>query len=219
MKKLLVLIVIVPIGLFASNDLSEKKISNEQPTFSLNNSENQLGKINLHLDLAGFILFGPTLTLETKLSDFMYLTPHIRYYYLGALMYGLQTEFDTDNKWRAKSAAYGIGLRILPERASSPHRMYFGLNMEYGQVGKYKAGTDREYTEKQFLVVGNIGYRWRFDSRFNLSLGAEIGTVTNFKSEYYVVSSINQDVIDYPSGEFTTIFAMINLALGIESKK
>ena len=120
-----VLITLFPFQLFSVDIIPDRSEDSQKTTIPALSSEKPLGKTTIQLDVAGFILFGPTLTLETKIANNMYLTPHIRYFYLGALMYGLQTEFNTDNKWRAKSASVGAGVRILPERASSPNKNVF----------------------------------------------------------------------------------------------
>ncbi len=180
------------------------QLSFGQDEYGMSNNEYPL-KSNIQFNPAGFLQFGPMIQAEIKVAPNFVVFPHLRLAGLG-LMSHLAVDYDNLD---VSSMAFGAGFRMLP--GSGKHRPYFGLITEYGwgtgsdDAGEYYNGA--EYRHSYFTVIGNGGFRWRFNTMF-IQLGGYAGVVIETEDK-----RIDYEV-DY--GTDTEFIAMLEFAFGFE---
>jgi hypothetical protein len=123
------------------------------------------------VNLLGLLQFGPYARLYLPLGSELFLAPHVRVGYLGALNYIL---------WGAGSFTAGASvLWFMP--TDGPNRFYAGPFAEVGIDG-----------ETDFIAVlgTNVGYRWRFPNRQYLNTGLIAGVSYDFWDEIFVFAGM-----------------------------
>lgn len=124
-----------------------------------------VGPLAFEANLLGFLQFGPYARVHIRLLDNVFLSPHVRVGYAGALGYLL---FDNPDIGAGVSVLY-----FLP--SSTPNRWYAGSFTEFAINS----------TADSILNVGaNIGYRWRFPGGSYWNTGVIAGISYNFYREF-----------------------------------
>ncbi len=130
-----------------------------------------LGRLALEVNLLGLLQFGPYVRLHVQVGPELYLSPHVRIGYLGALNYLF---------WGGGGISAGVSLlRFLP--AAGANRFYLG--------GFSEAGIDNE---SDFVVVlgANAGHRWRLPNGSYWTAGLIAGASYDFWDEYLFVAGM-----------------------------
>jgi hypothetical protein len=125
----------------------------------------------LEVNLLGLLQFGPYVRLHIQIGPELFLSPHVRIGYVGALNYVF---------WEGGGIAAGVSLlRFLP--AAGANRFYIG--------GFSEAGID--YEEDFVLVLGaNAGYRWRLAGGSYWQAGFIAGASYDFWDDYLFVAGM-----------------------------
>jgi len=124
-----------------------------------------LAPLAVEVNLLGLLQFGPYARLHVQVAPDLYIAPHIRVGYIGALNYIL---------WGAGGIGAGASLLWLFP-SPGPNRLYAGPFIE--------AGIDYE-TDFVLVVGANFGYRWRFSNGSYWNTGAIAGISYDFYDEY-----------------------------------
>jgi hypothetical protein len=130
-----------------------------------------LSDLALEVNLLGLLQFGPYVRLHVKIGPELFLSPHVRIGYVGALNYIF---------WGGGGIAAGVSLlQFLP--AAGANRFYVG--------GFSEAGID--YEEDFVLVIGaNAGHRWRLPNGSYWQAGIIAGASYDFWDEYLFVAGM-----------------------------
>jgi hypothetical protein len=132
---------------------------------------NPLSSLAVELNFLGFLQFGPYVRMHVQVGPDLFLSPHVRVGYAGALNYIF---------WGGGGIAAGVSLlKFLP--AAGDNRFYAG--------GFSEAGIDYE---NDFVVVlgANAGYRWRMPSGSYWQAGIIAGASYDFWDEYLFVAGM-----------------------------
>jgi hypothetical protein len=130
-----------------------------------------LSRLALEVNLLGLIQFGPYVRLHVQVGPELYLSPHVRIGYAGALNWIL---------WGGGGISAGVSLlQFVP--AAEANRFYFG--------GFTEAGIDYE---NDFVVVlgANAGHRWRLPNGSYWQAGVIAGASYDFWDEYLFVAGM-----------------------------
>jgi hypothetical protein len=199
------------------------KIVKEPQANTMNISEKQsfeskkydLGNVGLLFNPIGVIQFGPILEVEFKVGPSTVIGPHARFLGMG-ILYHAVADYD-----EASLSDFGVGIHFKQFFGSSsgPHRFFIGAIAEYGwgngtdfddewnsTLGEYE---DSEYELTYIGIATNLGYRWRFQSGFFLSLGGIIGFSRELEDKRTSPSTVEYELDTHPYG-------MAELSLGIE---
>lgn len=130
-----------------------------------------LAPLAVEVNLLGLLQFGPYVRLHIQVAPDLFLSPHIRVGYIGALNYIL---------WGGGGIGAGASLlRFFP--TPGPNKLYAGPFIE--------AGIDYE-TDFVLVVGANFGYRWRFPNGSYWNTGAIAGASYDFWDEYLTVAGM-----------------------------
>jgi hypothetical protein len=130
-----------------------------------------LSRLSLEVNLLGLLQFGPYVRLHVRVGPELFLSPHVRIGYAGALNYVF---------WEGGGIAAGVSLlKFLP--AAGVNRFYLG--------GFTEAGIDYE---NDFVVVlgANAGHRWRLPNGSYWQAGIIAGASYDFWDEYLFVAGM-----------------------------
>jgi hypothetical protein len=130
-----------------------------------------LSRFALEVNLLGLLQFGPYVRLHVQVGPELFLSPHVRVGYLGALNYVF---------WGGGGISAGVSLlKFLP--AAGANRFYLG--------GFSEAGIDYE---SDFVVVlgANAGHRWRLPNGSYWTAGLIAGASYDFWDEYLFVAGM-----------------------------
>jgi len=130
-----------------------------------------LSRFALEVNLLGLLQFGPYVRLHVQVGPELFLSPHVRVGYLGALNYVV---------WGGGGISAGVSLlKFLP--AAGANRFYLG--------GFSEAGIDYE---SDFVVVlgANAGHRWRLPNGSYWTAGLIAGASYDFWDEYLFVAGM-----------------------------
>jgi hypothetical protein len=130
-----------------------------------------LSRFALEVNLLGLLQFGPYIRLHVQVGPELFLSPHVRVGYLGALNYVF---------WGGGGISAGVSLlKFLP--AAGANRFYLG--------GFTEAGIDYE---NDFVVVlgANAGHRWRLPNGSYWTAGLIAGASYDFWDEYLFVAGM-----------------------------
>jgi len=158
-------------------------------------------KSNLQINPLGFFQFGPMVQIELKVAPNVVVYPHIRFSGLG-LLYHLIVEYDEVD---LSSMAMGGGFRVSP--GSSRHRFYFGGLGEYGWGSGRYDWSSGEYEHAYISILGNAGYRWRFNKIF-IQTGGYVGLAVEIKDE--------RTDVDVEFSKEIFFLGMLEFAIGFE---
>jgi len=130
-----------------------------------------LSPLAVEVNLLGLLQFGPYVRMHVQIGPDLFLSPHVRVGYAGALNYVF---------WGGGGIAAGVSLlKFMP--AAGANRVYFG--------GFSEAGID--YESDFVLVLGaNAGYRWRLPSGSYWQAGIIAGASYDFYDEYLFVAGM-----------------------------
>lgn len=128
----------------------------------------------MSINLLGVIQFGPIIQYEFSVSDNLYLYPSLRIGYLGYLYHVAWGVTSSDSDYLT-SPCLGLGFGI---RGFSPNpsggAVYYGGLIEYNTAKAVwsEKETDETYEKYSGLaIMGNFGYRWRYESGMFLNVG------------------------------------------------
>jgi hypothetical protein len=130
-----------------------------------------LSRLAFEVNLLGLLQFGPYVRLHVQVGPELFLSPHVRVGYLGALNYVF---------WGGGGISAGVSLlKFLP--AAGANRFYLG--------GFSEAGIDYE---SDFVVVlgANAGHRWRLPNGSYWTAGLIAGASYDFWDEYLFVAGM-----------------------------
>lgn len=159
-----------------------------------------LGNAALVINPLGFIQFGPVVDFEFKVVKDFFMFPHLRWSSMGLLYQLIATE---GGEWSLDptTMAAGWGFKRFFGNPANPNKGYTSLILEYGWGKSYgDQGSSYEWENKfsYFTIIGNIGYRWRFN-KFLLNLGFDLGVAPELTDEWWYVNDpgdIHENSID-----------------------
>lgn len=160
--------------------------------------DDRVERIIWQVDPLGLIEYGPAISLELRIFQNTFITPHFRYYYGGLLYHARYTDFWKSSDVRVIPASMGLGVSIksLLGNIQSPGRFYWGGYFEYGFGGydEKDAGAfgDQLNREADIMVGGTFGHKWLFKSRRSLNLGGVAGVAYPTKLGYYLEDELGQ---------------------------
>jgi hypothetical protein len=130
-----------------------------------------LSPLALEVNLLGLLQFGPYVRLHVQVGPELFLSPHVRVGYAGALNWII---------WGGGGIAAGVSLlKFLP--AAGDNRFYLG--------GILEAGID--YEEDFVAVLGaNVGHRWRLPNGTYWQAGIIAGASYDFWDDYLFVAGM-----------------------------
>jgi hypothetical protein len=124
-----------------------------------------LKPLAIEVNLLGVLQFGPYVRLHARVAENVYVSPHVRVGYAGALGWLL---FDTGD--------VGVGTSILVFFPSeTANRIYAGSFTEVSLNGNGETSAN---------LGANFGYRWRFPGGSYWNTGAIAGLSYTFDTEY-----------------------------------
>ena len=173
----------------------------------------ELGESEIYVNPLGLLQFGPIFGAGFKADPNIMIGGHFRYTAMGAATWIIHALDDEEPG--LDSFAVGIDIKyFFDNQNKSPHRMYMGGTIEYGK-GSYTGddGWDEwegEYTE--VVIVGNMGYRWRFASGLFLNAGGYFGFAIDLDNEWWYTD----DKSDKYDSKGTTLVLMAEFTIGKE---
>ena len=211
---------------YASDDLKEENGNTSLSKYSLNLSDNNsfnsldteydLALMNLQVDVMGFVMFGPQVSLDFQFANMIAVGPFIRWNYAGVIYQGIITDWFTDGS-TVSPASYGIGVqaKILIPIGSGMHRPYAGFSYERfrGKDSYDPGGTwgNHIWEYKSNVMLVNLGYRMITESSFNLSVGVSLGISTETENiDYY---EFGEGAVDY-NPTYSRFIGMLQIGLG-----
>ncbi|NOQ26806.1 MAG: hypothetical protein GQ564_15710 [Bacteroidales bacterium] len=178
--------------------LSKYSLSNSK-SFNSYDTEYDLALMNLQLDVMGFLMFGPQVSLDFQFANMIAVGPYIRWNYAGLLYQGVITDWFYESTL-VSPASYGIGVqaKALIPIGSGMNRPYFGVSYERfkGEESYDPGGTEGKHIweYKSNIILVNMGYRMITSSSFNLSLGLSLGVSSETENlDYYEFDESNVD--------------------------
>lgn len=229
MKKLIVLFLILilfSINNFATdaNKIGNTNLMMSKPSLSTSNSnffrnsdsEYNLSLMNLQVDVAGFLFFGPQVALDFQFANIVAVGPFVRWNYAGLIYQGVITDWFYEETV-ISPASYGIGIqaRALIPIGNGMHRPYAGVSFErFNGKESYDPGGeagDHIWEYKANVILFNVGYRMITNSSFNLSVGFSLGaSIETENIDYY---ENEEDNIDH-NLTYTRFIGMLQIGLG-----
>ncbi|HAN18299.1 MAG: hypothetical protein A2X13_04635 [Bacteroidetes bacterium GWC2_33_15] len=190
--------------------------SPEMKSATQSDGDTRLKLINLQIDVLGIVFFGPQVSLDFQVANFISVGPYFRWNY-GGLMYQATTSewFSESPDISPASYGYGFSAKVLPPIGSGRHRPYIDLGFERfsGKESWYSDSYsgDHYYEYKANIFHFGAGYRMVSDGAFNLSVGIFVGIYQETENiDYYE----NSSEIEYNSLEDPRVFPGANLTLG-----
>ena len=155
----------------------------------LSEGESSMPSGAISLNFLGFLQFGPLIQYEAKITDNLYLVPSVRIGYLGLMFHVVwETLDDEDDYLTGPCLGIGAGLRGFA-LMSNDNAVYYGGIIEYNmaKVVWGEGYSDETYEKYSGLaILGNGGYRFRFQNGMFLNLGAYLGVNIGLSDkEYY----------------------------------
>lgn len=154
--------------------------------------DSRIERVMWQIDPLGFLEYGPALSLELRIFQSTFITPHFRYYYAGLLYHAVYNNF-----WQSSnvqvipgSMGFGVSVKSLVGRIQDPGRFYWGGFFEYGFGGYDEKDEgifgDKLVRESNFLAGAVFGHKWIFRSRRSINLGGVAGASFPNKHGYYL---------------------------------
>ncbi|MDA3953280.1 MAG: hypothetical protein PF485_06515 [Bacteroidales bacterium] len=160
-------------------------------SFNSLDTEYDLALMNLQVDVMGFLMFGPQISLDFQFANMVAVGPFFRWNYAGVIYQGVITDWFYEETV-VSPASYGIGVqaKVLIPVGSGMHRPYAGISYErfHGEESYDPGGTDGKHIweYKANVILVNLGYRMITQSSFNLSIGLSLGISTETENiDYY----------------------------------
>jgi hypothetical protein len=152
-------------------DRFERGSSTNTPAASAGPDAAPLAPSAIEVNLLGLLQFGPYVRYHIQVAPNVFISPHIRVGYLGALNYVL---------WGGGGIGAGASvLWFFP--TPGPNRLYAGSFTE--------AGIDNE-TDFILVIGTNVGYRWRFPNGSYWNTGAIAGVSYDFWDELWIFAGM-----------------------------
>lgn len=178
--------------------------------------EVRLAFMNIQIDVLGVLFFGPQVSLDFQIANFLAIGPDFTWHYAGFLYQGFMTEFFSDGT-ALGLGTYGIGghMKFLIPTGSGRNRPYVGFGYEkfYGEetYDDWDLGMKYSNYESNVLHV-DLGFKHLTEGSFSFSIGLSLAVSKVSESSYYYES--NPDDINYYEPGETMIFPLLQMALG-----
>ena len=173
----------------ADNQTSEKEAGTP-----VQKQSKDLHKSSLSFNLLGLLQFGPIIQYETRISENLYLVPHLRIGYAGALTHIIWGSHGGTVIDPAIGA--GLGIRSFSPVKNSNGAWYYSGHMElHYTTAQYERGDNERYF--QVGVFGNAGYRWRYKKGGFLNVGGILGAGYGFSNYTNSVQPIFMAEVTY----------------------
>lgn len=183
---------------------------------SLSSTEYNLSLMNLQVDVMGFLMFGPQVSLDFQFANIIAVGPFFRWNYAGLIYQGVITDWFYEETI-VSPASYGIGVqaKALIPVGSGMHRPYFGVSYERfrGKESYDPGGTlgDHIWEYKSNIILINLGYRLISESSFNFSIGLSLGpSIETENIDYY---EFEEGSVDH-NETYTRFIGMLQIGLG-----
>lgn len=191
---------------------------NNTSTISLapQSDEVRLAILNLQVDVLGVLFFGPQVSLDLQIGNFLAIGPDFTWHYAGFLYQGFMTEFFNDGTTLGLGTyGYGGHMKFLIPAGSGRNRPYVGWGYEkfIGEETYEDWDLGTKYANyKSNVLHFDLGYKRLTEGSFNFSIGLSIAVSKVSESSYYYKS--NPDVVDYYEPGETMVFPLLQMALG-----
>lgn len=223
---LLTMLLLIPIYLSASDGillkdhkatlLSTNYLNTENYSMNNESTDYELALMNLQVDVMGFLMFGPQVSLDFQFANIIAVGPFVRWNYAGLMYQGVITDWFYEETV-VSPASYGIGVqaKALIPVGSGMHRPYFGVSFERfkGKESYDPGGTfgNHIWEYKSNVILISLGYRLITDSSFNLSIGLSLGpSIETENIDYY---EFDEGGVDY-NETYTRFIGMLQIGLG-----
>lgn len=166
-----------------------------QENSEVRNNSKDLHQSSLSFQLLGLLQFGPIIQYENRISERLYLVPHLRIGYAGALshiVWGAEGGTIIDPALGA-----GLGLRSFSPSKYTSGAWYYSGHLELYYTTVEYGGNDPNEKYFQLGVFGNIGYRWRYKNGGFLNVGAFLGVGYGFSNYENTVLPIFMAEVTY----------------------
>ena len=133
-------------------------------------------KLELSLEPAGFVFYGPSLNLGVGLMDQLSLNAYVRMFGMGSQSVKLKSE--PDENYEFSGTHFGLGTSYFFGTGSAP---YVGVQIEFGSSSaRYSEGELWEWYEdaSNLLFALKGGYRLALTPAISVNLGAFVGSIS-----------------------------------------
>lgn len=150
-----------------------------------------LGRTSVQVNPIGFLQFGPSIQIDTRIKGNTFIGTGIRFSKSGyAYRYLSKTKFAC--RIPPSEIAASLSITKFFDRAASPNKFYFSLIGEYSQ-GK-SAGPDRlslswQGENSEISMLAGVGHRWRFNSGFFMNIGLAAGVSKGMSDNWWYTSA------------------------------
>jgi hypothetical protein len=178
--------------------------------------EVRLAFMNIQIDVLGVLFFGPQVSLDFQIANFLAIGPDFTWHYAGFLYQGFMTEFFSDGTTLGLGT-YGIGghMRFLIPAGSGRNRPYVGFGYEkfYGEETYDDWDLGMKYSNyKSNVLHVDLGFKHLTEGSFSFSIGLSLAVSKVSESSYYYES--NPDDINYYEPGETMVFPLLQMAMG-----
>lgn len=201
---------------FLKSDNLFLKASDINYGLNAKSDECKLAILNLQVDVLGVLFFGPQVSLDLQIGNFIAFGPDFTWHYAGFLFQGFMTEFFSDGT-TIGMGTYGIGghMKFLIPAGSGFNRPYVGFGYEkfIGEETYEDESLGTKFSEYRSNVLHfDLGYKRLTEGSFNFSVGLSIAVSKVAWSGYYYES--NPDDMEYYEPGETMVFPLLQLAIG-----
>jgi len=176
----------------------------------------RLAIINIQIDPLGILFFGPQVSLDLQIANFIAIGPDFTWHYAGLLYQMFMTDFFSDGTTLGLET-YGIGghMKFLIPTGSGRNRPYVGFGYEkfFGEETYDDSDLGMKYANyKSNVLHVDLGFKHLTEGSFNFSIGLTLAVSKVAESSYYYES--NTDDINYYEPGETMVFPILQMVLG-----
>jgi hypothetical protein len=191
---------------------------NESSTYSLkdNSDDVRLAILNIQVDPLGILFFGPQVSLDLQIANFIAIGPDFTWHYAGLLYQMFMTDFFSDGTTLGLKT-YGIGghMKFLIPTGSGRNRPYAGFGYEkfFGEETYDDYSLGMKYSDyKSDVLHVDLGFKHLTKGSFNFSIGLSLAVSKVAETSYYYESDPEEIYYNEP-GE-TMVFPLLQMGLG-----
>lgn len=192
-------------------------LQNEYSGYSLNDKSDdvRLAILNIQVDPLGILFFGPQVSLDLQIANFIAIGPDFTWHYAGLLYQLFMTDFFSDGTALGLKT-YGVGghMKFLIPTGSGRNRPYLGFGYEkfFGEETYDDWDLGMKYSNyKSDVLHVDLGFKHLTEGSFNFSIGLSLAVSKVSESSYYYES--NPDINYNEPGE-TMVFPLLQMGLG-----
>jgi hypothetical protein len=184
MKKTALFLLIITLTVFTIDSYSQLP---EKMDSTLRAKGAEMPAWTVNFNLLDVAFYGPIIQLEFRVSNRSYVTPWVRYSYAGVISQYQWTNFESYNKYDPASFGIAVGYKTFLPGDVNRQTIYYGgfgeFISEKGLQNTDEPNEEFEQTRMSVAIYGNLGYRWKSQKNFYISLGILPGFAYDLKNE------------------------------------